>query len=201
MASFLGEYEGCASNREEKFVRAVNSFLENDYPYKELIVVSDGCPITIELLNKSFKDQLLSGEIKLVKLKKQKLFSGKVRSAGIAVSTGNTIMYLDTDDMLGKGHISSVMTQMESNELDWCYYNDWINTDKGLISKSVELEHGSIGTSSIAHIVHPKINWKKCDDYGHDFKFVQKLMEWSDNCDRIYGTTYIICHIPNQIDQ
>ena len=29
MPSFLGEYEGCASDRENKFIRAVHSFLEN----------------------------------------------------------------------------------------------------------------------------------------------------------------------------
>lgn len=201
MASFLGEYEGCASNREEKFIRAVNSFLDNDYPFKELIVVSDGCSITESILNDTFREQLLSGEIKLVKQKKEKLFSGKTRTSGIQMATGHIIMYLDTDDMLGDKHISSVMRQMIANDLDWCYYNDWINTDQGLISKSVELEYGSIGTSSIAHKVHPKINWKKCDGYGHDFKFVQKLMKLSDNYERIYGTTYIICHIPNQIDQ
>ena len=29
MPSYLGEYEGCASDRENKFIRSVHSFLEN----------------------------------------------------------------------------------------------------------------------------------------------------------------------------
>ena len=37
MPSFLGEYDGCATDREKKFVRAVQSFLDNTLIEKELI--------------------------------------------------------------------------------------------------------------------------------------------------------------------
>ena len=46
MPSFLGEYDGCASDRENKFIRSVHSFLENSIDEKELIVVGDNCEIT-----------------------------------------------------------------------------------------------------------------------------------------------------------
>ena len=29
MPVYLGEYEGCATNREDKFIRAIHSFLQN----------------------------------------------------------------------------------------------------------------------------------------------------------------------------
>ena len=44
MPVYLGDYEGCASNREVKFVRAINSFLKNNFD-AELIIVSDDCLI------------------------------------------------------------------------------------------------------------------------------------------------------------
>jgi glycosyltransferase involved in cell wall biosynthesis len=201
MPSYLGNYEGCASDRENKFIRAVNSFLENDYQYSELIVISDFCKITSRLLKDNFLNELYSGKIKHVELtKKQPLFSGNLRSSGIKICTGNIVMYLDTDDIIGKNHISCVMEQMQSEDYDWCFYNDYIRTDSGLLPKSVELQHGSIGTSSIAHRNVPKLNWDGCDGYGHDYKFVTRLMDWSENYGKIYGATYIICHIPNQID-
>ena len=46
MASYLGNYPGCANNREAKFIRSVKSFLNQSYDNKELIIVSDGCEIT-----------------------------------------------------------------------------------------------------------------------------------------------------------
>ena len=202
MPSFLGEYDGCASDRENKFIRAVHSFLENSLYDKELIVIGDNCEITDKLLNEYFQHELNIGRIKFHQFrKKQKVFSGSLRSKGIELALGDYICYLDTDDIIGKNHLSSIFNQVKTQSLDWAYYNDFVNSDAGLITKKVELKKDSIGTSSIIHKKDKKINWDKCDGYGHDFKFVERLIKWSDKKDKIYGGTYIICHIPNQIDK
>lgn len=202
MPSFLGEYDGCASDRENKFIRAVHSFLENSCYDKELIVVGDCCKQTEEVLQDYFKHELNIGIIKFYQFKKkQKLFSGALRSKGIELASGEYISYLDTDDILGKGHLLSIYNQVKSQDLDWAYFNDYINTDAGLITKKVDLEKDSIGTSSIIHKKSKNLNWDKCDGYGHDFKFIERLIKWSSKKDKIYGGTYIICHIPNQMDR
>lgn len=202
MPSYLGYYENCAEDREEKFLRAVNTFLANTYDNKELIVVGDNCKITERLIRENFVKELMKGNIKFINMpKKQPLFSGKLRSVGIENATGDLIMYLDSDDMLGDTHIETVAGQMESDELDWCYYNDFILTKEGVIPKDVELEYERAGTSSVAHLNHPEINWDGCDGYGHDWKFIQKLMKLSDNHSKVFGATYVICHIPSQIDE
>ena len=203
MPSFLGEYEGCATNREEKFIRAVNSFLSNNYEDKELIIVADKCTKTKELVEEHFTKEISDGIIKLEFVaKKQKLFSGNLRTIGIEKAKGNYIVYLDSDDILGDKHIKSIAEQIKSNKLDWGYYNDFIYLDEGLQTKTVQLQKDSIGTSSIFHKNLPtQINWKNCDGYGHDWLFVQKLIKFSKNYDKIYGASYIICHIPNLIDK
>ena len=203
MPSYLGEYEGCATNRDEKFIRAVNSFLSNTYEDKELIVVADKCEKTKELLQENFQDAIANGSIKLEFVsKKQKLFSGNLRTIGIEKAKGDYIIYLDSDDILGDKHIKSIAEQIKSNKLDWGYYNDFIYTDAGLQTKSVQIAKDSIGTSSIFHKNLPsQINWKGCDGYGHDWLFVQRLMNFSKSYDKIYGASYIICHIPNLIDK
>ena len=51
MPSFLGDYTNAAKNREEKFLRAVNSVRTQSYDNKLLVVVSDGCLDTVRLCN------------------------------------------------------------------------------------------------------------------------------------------------------
>lgn len=202
MPSFLGEYEGGASDRENKFVRAVHSFLENSLEEKELIIVGDNCEITEKLIREHFRNEWDNGKIIFHQFrKKQKLFSGALRSKGIELASGEFICYLDSDDLIGQNHLSSIYNQVKMQDLDWAYFNDYLNSDAGLITKNVNLKKDSIGTSSIIHKYHKRLNWDKCDGYGHDFMFIERLMKWSSKKDKIYGATYIICHIPNQIDR
>ena len=202
MASFLGEYEGCATDRETKFIRAVNSFINNSYQDKELIIIGDCCSITENVVKNVFAEPLSEGLIKFYDFpKKQKLFSGKIRSKGIEMASGDYIMYLDTDDMYGQNHIKTIVEQIKTQKYDWAYFNDFMYGDSGLATKYVEVKKDSIGTSSIVHKKSPSVNWDGCDGYGHDFKFIQRLLDWSKNYSKLYGASYIICHIPNIIDK
>ena len=197
MPSYLGEYEGASKDREEKLKRAINTFIAQEDVEKELIVVSDGCLKTTMICEKYNSKAV---EIKVVKMEKQPLFSGNVRSEGIKHATGDIICYLDSDDMFGVRHLESIVSQFKENDYDWCYYNDTVKTSQGLMLRTVDVSEGYIGTSSIAHKNIKDLNWNNCDGYGHDWTFVQKLLNYSKNYGRIYGTTYIVCHIPNLVD-
>ena len=72
MASYLGSYPSAATERDRKFIRAVNSFKKQTYQNKELIIVSDGCPLTIQLYNRFFSKDTT---IKLLQIPKQQLYS------------------------------------------------------------------------------------------------------------------------------
>ena len=199
MASYLGNYPRGAKNRVNKFIRAVNSFLAQEYQNKELIIISDGCDITENIYNEYFINY---DNIIFEKIKKDVLFGGKTRNKGIELSSGDWICYLDTDDFLSSNHLKKISEQI-SEEFDWYFSDDYLITEyidnsnfKYKTKKNIIRPH-KIGTSSIVHRNNLNIYWG--NGYGHDWKFIKKLMENSKRVKKIIAG-YYVCHIPNLID-
>lgn len=199
MPSYLGKYDGCASERADKFERAVDSWIKQSHYLKELIIVSDGCSKTTSLYKKHYKDVF---GIKLVEIDKQPTFSGRVRQVGLENASGDIICYLDSDDYINPSHLSNIESRMLENEYDWCYFADYLKINNKLthqrpVSPTVS---GLVGTSNIAHRRSMKATWDGCDGYGHDYVFIQRLRRESSNFDQIYGCGYVVCHIVNRLD-
>lgn len=201
MPVYLGEYPNCATNRSEKFLRAINSFLNNDYEDKKLIIISDGCEKAKKLYETCYAKKR---NIKFICVDKQPQFSGNVRQAGIryAAEMGDKddfICYLDADDKLNPYHFTNLMKY--KGESDWVYFNDYLckcgNTTQ---LREVALQLCRIGTSNIAHKNNSRYNWKKCDGYGHDWMFIQKLMAETNNYKKIRGCGYVVCHTTGGLD-
>lgn len=201
MPSYLGEYPGCASDRVLKFHRAVQSFINQDYQDKELIIVSDGCPLTIS----ESLTYYAHTNIFVYSSEKQPMFSGNVRDLGLKKSTGDIVCYLDTDDYFGNNHLSHLAAAFTHYpDMDWVYYNDTVvyynhpeTKEKWIFSeREVNLHRGEIGTSSIAHRRMDDISWSGCDGYGHDWAFVNRLIELNKKHMKIGQSEYYVCHIP-----
>lgn len=205
MASYLGMYNGRASNPEDKFIRAVKSFITQTYENKELIIVADGCETTTFLYNNMFQK---FNNIKLVVIPKQPIYSGECRNAGLRVADGEIIMYLDNDDVWGKTHMQTIVEQF-TDDVDLVYYDDYLvmSADfKQLHKRIVEVRYGSIGTSSISHrnLNDPKfshiLNWWS-DGYGHDWVFITTLIVNGMQFKKLEKIpSYLVCHWggPNQ---
>src|ERR1035437_4357604 len=199
MPSYLSEYAGAATDRQNKFVRAVNSFLEQEYSDKELIIISDGCEITNAIVKNNFYESL---NIKLIELEKQPLFSGSVRETGLRAATGEIICYVDSDDFIGEGHLQAIVDGFKNNpECTWVYMNDFIRytnmVGMPLAERDVYLAKGVAGTSCIAHKNLPEISWTNCSGYGHDWTFIKSLMDKFPDYKKITGAKYVVCHLQN----
>lgn len=200
MPSYLSAYQSSASDRSRKFVRAVESFLKQSYSDSELIIVSDGCEITNNIVINNFNFE----RVKLISIDKQPLFSGNVRQKGIEHATGDIITYLDSDDFYKNDNHLSVIVDGFKNNHDWIYFNDFIKyfvpEHLPLAERDAKIGTGTIGTSNIAHKNHKDISWIGCDGYNHDFTFILKMNRLYSNHCKISGCSYIVCHIPNSVD-
>ena len=198
MASYLLPYPGAATNRDRKFIRAVNSFKKQTYQNKELIIVSDGCPITIQLYDRFFSKDT---NIKLVQIPKQQLYSGEMRNSALKVADGDIISYLDSDDVLGPKHLEIIVEQFDLDQHDWVYYNDLLLLDKDFKKfhlRIVEPRWASIGTSSISHKNLKELKGCWSVGYGHDFLFMFKLASMGLKFKKLEKRAeYIVCHYLN----
>lgn len=198
MPSFLGDYPGCATNRQEKFRRAVNSFLSQNYTKSKLIIVSDGCDITKQIYNEEFSRK---NNILFIQIEKQPPFSGAVRQVGVEhlKKDCQLITYLDGDDYLFPDHIMRLVHGFAKNiTCAWAYADDftWRDTNANPVKRLAVPLYGRIGTSNLVHKSETPVVWG--NGYGHDWTCIQKLLKLKFT--KIGHGGYVVCHIPRQFD-
>lgn len=200
MASFLQMPN--KKDQDLKFIRAVKSFLNQTFEDKELIIVADGCQVTLQLYHDNFTTY---PNIKIIPIPKQPPYSGEMRNIAYQFATGEIVTYLDSDDIIGKNHLQTIYEQFNINEYDWVYYNDYMALNKEINKfqiRKVETRWGSIGTSSISH-KNPKLlengNQVKFPiGYGHDFLFAMKLNSLGLKFKKLdKNPQYVVCHYLN----
>ena len=205
MASYLGYYPNRSSDPEQKFIRAVKSFITQPYENKELIIVSDGCNVTNNLYEQIFKNFT---NIKLVKIPKQEIYSGECRNASIRIASGDIICYLDNDDVFGKNHLQLISEQF-TDDVDLVYYDDYLvlsHDFKKLQKRLVETRYGSIGTSSISHKNLNNIKYRHIKNwwtsgYGHDYVFLSSLIVNGLQFKKLAKSPqYLVCHYGSGIN-
>lgn len=197
MPSYLGDYKGAATNRPDKFRRAVDSFLSQTYKECELIIVGDGCPDT-EFMMEMYYNGV--DNVKFIRENKQELFSGHLRNAGIKEAKYRYITYLDTDDYYLPLHLENITNQIGDCDIpkfNWYIVPDLFNKRGTVKERTPNLQKGCIGTSNIIHKASVNIKWT--DGYNHDWLFIQDLMTYDYK--RIGGAGYVVCHMPNVTDE
>jgi len=177
MASFLQMPNKTDQGR--KFIRSVKSFINQTYKDKELIIVADGCQLTMQLYHENFTQY---DNIKIIPIPKQPPYSGEMRNIAFDECDGEIVTFLDADDVIGKNHLQIIADQFDIEKWDWIFYSDYMVLNKEFtktFTRVVETRYGSIGTSSIS-IKNPKLlkngtSIRFSSGYGHDFIFVMKL--------------------------
>ncbi len=195
MPSYLGRYKGAARHRDKKIVRAINSVINQTYPYWELIVVADGCQQTVDIVRK-FTDSRIRGFL----IPKQAIWDGSQRNTGISKARGEYIIYLDIDDMYDPDYLKGLSEEMD-DRLDWYWMDDiiWDKNIGKLRRQDNALELTRCGTSSIMHRRDLDIYWGRNSTYLHDWVMIQRLMQ-NPNHRKLKTAGYCIMHMPYMYD-
>lgn len=139
MQTYLkGDYPSAASEPKKKFIRAVNSVLNQQYPEIELVIVADGCETT-KMMYSSIKEWKNDKRIKFAFVDKTesetmhnngKYYRGVPREVGRALATGDIITYLDADDFalpthapILLGHWAQALSQ--NKDYEFCLNHAW----------------------------------------------------------------------------
>lgn len=203
MPCTLEEYDGGAKNRKQKLDRAIKSFLAQEFESKELVVIADGDFETIKFISENYHEH---ENIRAFLISKQEPFSGNVRDFGLKRANGTIIAYLDSDDFLKESnHLKKIAEAFKHQPYaDWVYFDDYVKYFEldhlPLAPREAKLTYGNIGVSNIAHRNFKSITWSGCDQYGHDWSFIQRLITQYPTYKKIDGTSYVVCHIHNSVD-
>lgn len=188
LPSRLIPYEGCAKLLDQKIVRSIRSVLDQRYKDFELIVISDDCPKTKEIVTNLFTDE----RIVLLECKHKAVFDNLPRNTGLNAAKGEYIIYIDADDYWGPEHLSIVEKNLL--EYDWVWYNDIIFA-KDWIERSCNVKSmGQCGTSNVCYKRSLDLRWGR-PGYAHDYHFIQQLLRFPNNT-KIETPEYYCMHIP-----
>jgi len=216
MPVYLGNYSFAnkgesSSNKDIKFLRAVDSFLQSYYNNKELIVVSDGDYAVENILNrlKMHRLEYFTSCVKFVMVEKQANVA-RVRNEGLKHVTGDVVCYLDADDVIDRSHLSDIGQKFHTEDIAWAYWNDHLGLpDKKLMlckgsekkhvncyQRPVYLKEGYIGTSCFAHRKSTQFNWEDAP-YSEDWLSIHKWLIVPALRYTKIEAGYYVCHFPN----
>jgi glycosyltransferase involved in cell wall biosynthesis len=194
MPVYLEPYEAgeikSATNPEVKFMRAVQSFLDQSFTNAELCIVADGCKKAEAIYKYNYSNDAF---IKFRMIERNGFLNGRVRQTGIEMAEGEIICYLDHDDFFGKNHLKIINDNFIG---DWCYFNDYLIKGKegdNLVFNEREArpELFYIGTSMIAHKKSIGVVWP--DGYTHDWRMIESCLLPHPGV-KIPTPEYYVCH-------
>lgn len=139
-------------NVENYLERCVESLINQTFSNLEIILVNDGSPDKSPLICDEYKEK--DERIKVI----HKVNGGlsDARNAGLKVSTGEYIIFVDSDDYIELNLVEEAIKVAEKNNSDvviWGYYADFVDEKEKLISSNkIKALNGSFETSRLKNI-------------------------------------------------
>lgn len=195
--SRLDSFDGAAPHRKQYFIRAVDSFLLQSFKDAELVIGSDGCSFTNDIVRNNYKKELQSGKIKLLELERRPLFTGALRQEIISNCSGEILVNLDGDDFFLPHHLKSITVSFNREKYDWVYFNYYIrpNSMKSVnVLVDVPLQTEKMNNACYAWRRGLDVTWGGCDGRQDNKLFIAQLIKFP-KAKKIYGTGYCLTNV------
>ncbi|CAM4423558.1 Glycosyl transferase family 2 [Pedobacter westerhofensis] len=146
------------ANREDFIPKAIKYFLQQDYPYKELVIIDDGYESIARMIPNLYS-------IRYFYLKEKQCIGTK-RNIACEKAAGSIIMHWDDDDWYANNWISYQVNSIIEKEVDICGLSHVqffsVRENKFYISKNVNAKKNWLTGATLAY---RKAFWNK-----HPFK-------------------------------
>lgn len=141
-------------NEEENLKKCIDSLINQTYPELEIILLNDGSTDKSKEIINSYKDK------RIIAIHKENTGIGDTRNIGIKKSTGDYIMFVDSDDYIELNCIEKLMHIIESEQSDIVMFNYYLETP----SKRIEIKLPLNGSTSLKedHNLLTKIHLGPC---------------------------------------
>lgn len=125
-------------NVENYLKKCVDSLRKQTYTNLEIILVNDGSPDNSPAMCDAYSKE----DPRIRVIHKENGGLSDARNVGIEASTGDYLMFLDSDDYVEKNLVEKALETIMDNNTDlviWGYYADYLNEEQALI-KSIKFE-------------------------------------------------------------
>ncbi len=197
-------------NAEKYLKQCLESILEQTYTNIEIIIINDGSTDNSKNIIEKYKNEF--SEIKIVNQANSGVSNS--RNVGINISTGNYIMFVDSDDIIIKDYIEQLMSILKKYGLDVIkssfknfkedskkytdisfYKDQYRNIDKDEINK-LFIETTNFN-SSCMQIISKKIiddnniTFEKNIGFAEDFLFTYKVFQVANKIGYVNNNGYV----------
>ena len=109
-------------NAEEYLPKCIDSLINQTYQNIEIILLNDGSTDNTQNIIASYKDK------RIIAINKKNTGIADTRNEGIKKSTGEYIMFVDSDDYLELNSIELLIKKLEKDKSDIVMFNYYLET-------------------------------------------------------------------------
>lgn len=126
-------------NEEKNLNRCIDSLINQTYQNLEIILLNDGSTDSTKSIINSYKDK------RIIAIHKKNTGIGDTRNTGIEKSSGDYIMFVDSDDYIELNCVEVLVKKLESDKVDLVISNYYLDTP----NKTYEIKFPNLGVTSL----------------------------------------------------